>query len=102
MTNFRLFQTESLQTAFKFDEDSGKFSKQVVNTVEKEALLVMGNFSFSSCFQKICTADSRKTQGLFGKGSDLSSVKAFNLKKTEIESLSKTDSPCLGKSCRIV
>ena len=64
MTNFRLFQTESLQTTnFKFDENGRKFSKWVENTVrkgeigcyeQKEKLLVTSNFSFShSVFNRL-------------------------------------------------
>ena len=36
----------------KFDKNGRKFSKWVENTLEKEKLLVMSNFSFSKVFSK--------------------------------------------------
>ena len=57
---------------FKFDENSKKISKHVENTLktlwEKEKLLVMNNFSFSQSVFKRRVLQTRKNQGLFGKG----------------------------------
>ena len=56
MTNFRLFQTESMQTYnFKFDENDRKLSKQVENTVGKGEIAHYKQFLlFPQCFQKAC------------------------------------------------
>ena len=52
-----------------FDENSRKFSKRVENTVGKGEIARYEQFLlFPQCFQKTCTADTEKTQGLFGKG----------------------------------
>ena len=40
---------------FKFDENGGKFSEWLENTVGKGELLVMSNFSSSHCFLKTCS-----------------------------------------------
>ena len=53
---------------FKFDEKGKKFSKQTENTVGKDKLLVMSNFSFSHSVFKGLVLQTRKNQGLFGKG----------------------------------
>ena len=45
-----------------------KFSKRVENTGGKEKLLVMSNFSFSHSVFKGLALQTRKNQGLFGKG----------------------------------
>ena len=42
--------------------------KRVENTVEKEKLLVMSNFSFSHNVFKRLVLQTHKNQGLFGKG----------------------------------
>ena len=43
---------------FKFDENGGKFSKQVENTGGKGEIASYEQFLlFPQCFQKICTAD---------------------------------------------
>ena len=59
-TNFRLFQTESLQTTIsnlmKMEESSSTGLKTLL---EKEKLLITSKFSFShSVFKKACTADT--------------------------------------------
>ena len=49
---------------FKFDENGGKFSKRVKNTLGK--LLVTSNFSFSHSVFKRLVVQICKNQGLFG------------------------------------
>ena len=55
-TDFRLFQTESLQTTISnFDENSRKLSKRVENTVGKEEIASYGQcLLFPQCFEKAC------------------------------------------------
>ena len=53
---------------FKFDENGRKFSKRLENTVGKEKLPVMSNFSFSYSVFKRLVLQTHKNQGLFGKG----------------------------------
>ena len=48
--------------------DGRKFSKWVENTVEKGELLVTSNFSFSHSVFNRLVLQTRKNQGLFGKG----------------------------------
>ena len=65
MTNFRLQISKLKEFAddnFEFDENGGKFSKRLENTVEK------GDFSFSHSVFKRFLLQTRKNQGLFGKG----------------------------------
>ena len=46
-----------------------KFSKRVENTVEKGEIARYEQFLlFPRCFQKTCSLQTRKNQGLFGKG----------------------------------
>ena len=43
----------------KFDENGGKFSERVENTVGKEEIARYEQFLlFPQCFQKTCTADT--------------------------------------------
>ena len=59
---------------FKFAENGIKFSKPVENTVGKgkiaryEQLLIMSNISFSPSVFERPILQTRKNQGLFGKG----------------------------------
>ena len=53
---------------FKLDGNGRKFSKRVENTVGKEKLLVTSNFSFSHSVFRRLELQTRKSQGLFGKG----------------------------------
>ena len=53
---------------FTFDENERKFSKRVETLREKEKLLVTSNFSFSYSVFKRLLLQTRKNQGLFGKG----------------------------------
>ena len=53
---------------FKFYENGGNFFKWVENTVENEKLLFTSNFSFSHSVFKTLVMQTRKNQGLFGKG----------------------------------
>ena len=53
---------------FTFDENERKFSKRVETLREKEKLLVTSNFSFSHSVFKRLLLQTRKNQGLFGKG----------------------------------
>ena len=53
---------------FEGDENGGKFSKRVENTMGKEKLVVMSNFSFSRSVFKRLVMQTCKNQGLFGKG----------------------------------
>ena len=70
-TNFRLFQIERVcKDNFKFDififaENSPDRYKTLW---EKEKLLVSSNFSFSHSVFKRLVVQTRKNQGLFGKG----------------------------------
>ena len=57
-----------IQNLMKFDENGRKFSKQVENTGKKEKLLVTSNFSYSLSVFKRLVLQTRKNQGLFGKG----------------------------------
>ena len=69
MANFRLSQTEeSAGDCFKFDENGGKFSKRIENTVGKGEIAHHEQFLlFQQCFQKTSTADTKKP-GLVQKG----------------------------------
>ena len=69
-TNCRVFQTERIcRQQFKFDESGRMFSKWVENTVRKAEIARDEQFLlFSQCFQKRLALQSRKNQGLFGKG----------------------------------
>ena len=53
---------------FKFDENDRKFSKRLENTEGKEKCLVTSNFSFSCSVFTRAVLQTRKNQGLFGKG----------------------------------
>ena len=69
-TNFRLFQIErvcrrQIQISQKMAESSPKGLKTLW---EKEKLLVTSNFSFSHSVFKIVVLQTRKNQGLLGKG----------------------------------
>ena len=74
MTNFILFYNfpnlkEFSDNNFKFDENDGKFSKRVENTVGKgEIAYTMSNSSFSHSVFKKLALWTHKKQGLFGKG----------------------------------
>ena len=57
---------------FEFDENDRKFSKRVENTVRKGELLVASNFSFTPSVFKRLVLQTRKNQGLFGKGLNFS------------------------------
>ena len=53
------------------------FSKRVETMWEKEKLLVTSNFSFSHIVFKGHVLQTRKNQGLFGKGLKLKAYKLF-------------------------
>ena len=53
---------------FKFDENGRKFSKWVENTVGKGEIAHYEQFSFSLGVFKRLILQTRKNQGLFGKG----------------------------------
>ena len=53
---------------FKFDENGRKFSKLVEHSIGKREMLIMNNFSFSNSVFKRLVLQTRKNQGLFGKG----------------------------------
>ena len=58
-TNFRLFQTERVcRRQFKFDENGGKFSKRVENTVGKGEIARYEQFLLFPVFSKLYTADT--------------------------------------------
>ena len=70
MTNFRLFQTDrvlktTILNLMKVAESSPTWSKTLW---EKEKLLATSNFSFSHSVFKRPLLQTRKNQGLFGKG----------------------------------
>ena len=52
----------------KFDENGRKFSKQVENTVGKEEIARKEQFLLSHSVFKSLELQTRKNQGLFGKG----------------------------------
>ena len=60
MTNFRLFQTKSLQTTIpNLTKIEKKFFKRVENTVGKGEIAHNEQFLlFSQYFQKACTSDT--------------------------------------------
>ena len=63
-TKLKVFADDNL----KFDENGKKFSKWVDNTAGKGEFACSEQFLlFLQCFQKSCTADTKK-KGLFGKG----------------------------------
>ena len=68
MTNFRLFHTVKgfADDNSKFYENDRNFSKQVENIVEKGEIACY--FSFSHSVFKRLAVQTRKNQGLFGKG----------------------------------
>ena len=53
---------------FKFDENGRKFSKQVENTVGKGEIAHYEQFLLSHSVFKRLVLQTRKNQGLFGKG----------------------------------
>ena len=59
-TNFRLIQSESLQTKISnLKKNDRKFSKQVENTVRKGEIARYKQFLLlPQCFQKTCTVDT--------------------------------------------
>ena len=69
-TNFRHFQNESgCRRKSKFDENDRKFSKRVENTVGKGEIARYEQFLlFPHSVFKILVLQTRKNQGLFGKG----------------------------------
>ena len=72
-TNFRLFQTETklkgfADSNFKLDENHRKFSKGIENTVGKGEIARYEQFLLSHSFFKSLLLQTRKNQGLFGKG----------------------------------
>ena len=68
---------------FKFDENGGKLSERIENTVGKKKLLTTSNFFFSHSVFKRLVLQTCKNQGLFRKGlkenkiSDCSKLKDF-------------------------
>ena len=52
----------------KLDENGSKFSKWVETLWEEEKLLITSNFSFSHSVFESLLLQTRKNQGLFGKG----------------------------------
>ena len=69
-TNFRLSQTEEFADDNSiFDENGGKVSERIEKTLwEKKKLFVTSNFFFSHSVFKRLVLQTRKNQGLFGKG----------------------------------
>ena len=68
-TNFRPFRTERVcRWQFKFVENWRQFFIWIKTLWEEEKLLVMSNFSFSHSVFKRLVLQTRKNQGLFGKG----------------------------------
>ena len=69
MTNFRLFQTERVcNNNLKFYENGRKFSKRVENTVGGGEVAHYEQFLLYHCVFKRLGPQTRKIQGLFGKG----------------------------------
>ena len=77
-TKFRLFQTEREITEdnFKFDENRGKFSKRVENTVGKGETACFEQFLLFPLFSKDLYSRHIKTRVCFGKGTKVK-VKLF-------------------------
>ena len=69
-TIFSLFQLqEFVDDNLKFDENGGKFSERVQNTVGKVDIARYEQFLlFPRCFQKTCTADTQKPRACLGNG----------------------------------
>ena len=61
-------QEEFADDNFEVDGNGLRFYKRIENTVGKEKLLVTSNFSFSLSVFKRLVLQTRKNQGLFGKG----------------------------------
>ena len=59
---------EFARTILKFDENGRKFSKQVENTVGKGEIARNEQFLLSRSVFKRLELQTRKNQGLFGKG----------------------------------
>ena len=78
-TNFRLFQTEKLaDDNLKFDKNGRKFFNRIENTVGKEDITrKMSNFSFSHSIFKRLILQTRKNQGLFGKGINVNNLSLY-------------------------
>ena len=53
---------------FRFDENCRKFFKSLENTAGKGEIVCNKQFSFSHCVFKRLVLQTRKNQGLFGKG----------------------------------
>ena len=68
MTNFRLFQTESVYDIFNVDENGKKFSKQVENTVGKGEIAHYEQFLLFPVFSKDLYSRHEKTLASLGKG----------------------------------
>ena len=94
MTNFRLFQTESVcRRQFQFFTIMAENSSNGWKTLwEKEKLLVMSNFSFSHSVFKRSLLQTRKIQGLFGEGLNCSEEENNKGKKKKIP-------PILSRAC---
>ena len=67
MTNFRLFQTQRVDS-LKFDDIGEKFSKRVENTVGKGEIAQYKQFFLFPVFFRRLILQTHKNQGLFGKG----------------------------------
>ena len=66
--NFRFFLTEIAVDYFKFDNSGRKISKLIENTVGKEKLLIMSNFSFSySVYERRVLLWHKRTGPCMGK-----------------------------------
>ena len=68
MTNFRLIQTETTDDNFKFYETGRTLSKRVKNTVGKGEIARYEQILLFPVFFKRLVLQTRKNQGLFGKG----------------------------------
>ena len=74
-TNCRVFQTERIcRQQFKFDESGRMFSKWVENSGLRHKWLIR------LCFQKRLALQSRKNQGLFGKGLNVDGLQSSRYK----------------------
>ena len=63
---------------FKFDENGRKFSKGIENTVGKGEIAHYEQFLlFPQCFQKTYVLQTRKNQGLLGKGLNYHDLTVF-------------------------
>ena len=76
---------------FKFDKTSRKLFKGVENTVEKEKLLVMSNFSFSHSVFKRLVSQGHQKVSLCGNGLTSKQDKQIRQERSTASAISLKD-----------